>query len=90
MMETQAPQDVSKTITFDLANGNQLLAQRKDPYGFWTMHLKHGQLPPTYANDCWSTYDELMKAVTRYKSEKQTEVVEVTDTVAKQELKRKK
>lgn len=63
-------QDMVETNTkkrvFELDNGNKLIAIQSDPYGFWRLHLEHGQLPERFQGD-YSYWDAVVKDVERYK-----------------------
>lgn len=56
----------SKKRVFELENGNELIAIQSDPFGFWKLHLKHGQLPERFQGD-YSYFDAVVKDVARYK-----------------------
>lgn len=56
----------NKIRTFELDNGNQLIATQRDPYGFWDLHLKQGQLPERFKGH-YSYWDAVVKDVERYK-----------------------
>lgn len=57
--------------TFDVPN-NTLTVRQNGPYGFWTLHLKRGQLPAKYTG-MYTSYSEAEKAVEDYKRYKTKE-----------------
>src|SRR4051812_19483923 len=70
IMEGSSMQNVTQTNekvrVFELENGNQVIATQRDPYGFWDLHLKHGQLPDRFQGH-YSYWDAVVKDVERYK-----------------------
>lgn len=57
----------TKTRVFELDNGNKLIATQRDPFGFWDLHLEHGQLPERFQGH-YSYFDAVVKDVERYKA----------------------
>jgi len=56
----------TKRRVFEL-DGNKLIAIQSDPYGFWQLHLEHGQLPERFQGQ-YSYWDAVVKDVERYKT----------------------
>ena len=61
--------DISKTRSFELENGNKLIAKQTDPYGFWRLHLAQGTLPGWLDQD-FNEWGQVLKAVARYKTQR--------------------
>jgi hypothetical protein len=68
--------DLAKTRTFDLDNGNKLLAKQTDPYGFWRIHIAHGSLPQWLDQD-FNEWSQVLKAVDRYMFERKEALGEI-------------
>ena len=68
--------DLAKTRRFPLENGNELIAKQSDPYGFWRLHLKQGQLPGWLDQD-FNEYGQVLKAVDRYMRQRQEALDEI-------------
>lgn len=61
--------DLTNRRTLTLANGNKIIFQRTDPYGFWTVHHERGQMP-SKLNGHYTSYDRALVAVQAYLQEK--------------------
>jgi hypothetical protein len=73
--------DLSKTRTFELENGNKLIAVQSDPYGFWRLHLAQGQLPGWLDQD-FNEWGQVEKAVERYKIQRDEAVAAIAEKEA--------
>lgn len=62
---------------WDLGN-NKLIAEPKDPHGFWWVHFAKGQVPEKLQG-AYTTIHQLEKAVEGYLEEKKREVVKKED-----------
>lgn len=58
--------DMSRTRTFELDNGNKLIAKQTDPYGFWRLHLASGNLPGWLKDQDFNEWGQVVKAVEKY------------------------
>lgn len=68
--------DLSRTRTFDLENGNKLIAKQTDPFGFWRLNLDKGQLPKWLDQD-FNEWSQVLKAVAIYSTERKQAITEV-------------
>jgi hypothetical protein len=68
--------DLSKTRTIELENGNVLYVKNTDPYGFWTVHYEHGQLPKSMRG-AYTTWDYALAAVKKYLADKDEPIVAI-------------
>jgi hypothetical protein len=50
---------------FDLENGNKLIAEQRDPYGHWFLHLERGSLPEKYQG-AYTDINVVHREVERY------------------------
>lgn len=66
---------------------NQVNFQATDPYGFWGVTLKHGQLSSEINSSQYTSFDEAFKAVKAYYDSKKEELF--LHPVVKPELKTK-
>jgi hypothetical protein len=73
--------DKSRTRAFTLENGNILNAKQTDPYGFWRLHLEHGQLPQWLDQD-FNEWGQVLKAVERYKNQRQEALNDIAEREA--------
>jgi hypothetical protein len=77
--------DMSKTRTFTLENGNKLNAKQTDPYGFWRLHLEHGQLPGWLDQD-FNEWGQVIKAVERYQHQRNEALADIAAKEAKPQI----
>ena len=68
--------DLSKIRTIELDNGNMLIVENKDPYGFWYVHYEKGQLPKRMQG-AYTTWEYALAAVKRYLAEKDEPIVAI-------------
>jgi hypothetical protein len=82
--------DLARTRTFELENGNKLIAQQTDPYGFWRLHLAQGKLPE-WLDQSFNEWGQVLKAVARYTTQRKEALEEIerreADKAAKPVLK---
>lgn len=76
------PNTTSRRI-YDLEGGNKLHCERKNPYGFISIHQDKGAVPPQLSGD-YTSYDEADKAIRVYLNEKQKAVLEVINAENKE------
>ena len=48
---------------------NKYILERFDPYGFWNVHVQHGQIPKELKGN-YTSPDEARRAITTYLSKK--------------------
>ena len=70
--------DLANKRVMTLDNGAKLIFERKDPYGFWSIHYEKGQVPEDLQGH-YTTFDLAQKDVARYLARKDKEVVEIQD-----------
>jgi len=78
--------DLSNRRIFDLSNGNKIMCDRRDPYGFWHLYYEHGQLPDKLKDMQFTSFDQARKFVEAYiatlnEMEKVKELTEARDAV---------
>jgi hypothetical protein len=75
-VQTQSPSPTFSTIvdmesnkrTWTLPSGNKLNFERRDPYGFWSIHYDKGQVPAALKGN-YTTYEQAKAAADRYLTE---------------------
>lgn len=65
LFEDVSDQGNDKVRVTEIDNGNSITATSTDPYGFWSLHLKKGQLPEKYRGS-YTTFDQAEKAIAKY------------------------
>jgi hypothetical protein len=49
-----------------LKNGNTIIAEKTEPFGFWRIHYERGKLPEYIADQSWTNFDKTLEAVKAY------------------------
>lgn len=57
--------DFGREISKDLPNGNAITMKQAGPYGFWTLHLRRGQLPAKFTGS-YTSISEAERAIEEY------------------------
>ena len=68
--------DLAKIRTVELENGNTIIIENKDPYGFWYVHYEHGQMPKKL-HGAYTSFEYALSAVQTYLKEKDEKIVHV-------------
>jgi hypothetical protein len=85
-VQTQTPSPTFSTVidmemnkrTWTLPSGNKLHFERRDPYGFWSIHYDKGQVPAELKGN-YTSYDQAAAAANRYITERAVEEKEKED-----------
>lgn len=78
-MFTDVKRDLSSERKVSLSNGNALWVRRHDPYGLWTIHYEHGQLPERFRGS-YTLFDNALADIKIYLSDKEHTITDVQTT----------
>lgn len=78
-MFTDVKRDLSSERKVSLSNGNSLWVRRHDPYGLWTIHYEHGQLPVKYQGS-YTLFEYALADINKYLSDKEHTITDVQTT----------
>jgi len=76
---TDPKKDLTSERAAHLSNGQVINLKRHDPYGFWTMHWQHGQLPTKYQGQ-YTLFEFALNDLKKYLSDKDLEVTKIENT----------
>lgn len=65
MEDFKGAKDLDGRRSVTLENGNKLIIERTDPYGFWKVHYEKGQIPDKLSG-LYTSYDRAMVDVNSY------------------------
>jgi len=64
--------------TYELDGGNKLYAERKNPFGFISLHYDKGPLPERLLGE-YTSYDEADRAIQQYLHARNREVTQIVN-----------
>jgi len=76
MFDAGEVKDLSKVRTVELENGNTIIIENKDPYGFWYVHYEKGQMPKKL-HGAYTSFDYALSAVRHYLQEKDEKIAHI-------------
>lgn len=74
------PNDLMPTRTLVLDNGNEVNVKKEPVYGFWTIHMKHGQVPDKLTGH-YTSFEDAKRALLRHVWDRKREVLQ-TKTIS--------
>lgn len=74
---------MGKVRKIALTNGNHVWIECVDPFGFWKVKLKKGQLPDFIRNNTYTTFLGALNDVNRWLENRKEAIVYTTDQIVK-------